>query len=68
MKSTLRKIRQQRGFTQMQLSERSGVPQTTISNIENRGSAPTAVNLLKLAKALGITTDELIGEDERRAL
>lgn len=56
----VRVLRRKMGMTQMQLSIKSGLPQTTISNIENQGTDPTGKTLKKLAIALGVTTDELL--------
>ncbi|MDO4721623.1 MAG: helix-turn-helix transcriptional regulator [Peptostreptococcaceae bacterium] len=64
MRCALKDIRESQGLTQMMLSERSGVPQTTISGIENKGHAPTAKNLRKLALALGVDMEALIGKEE----
>jgi transcriptional regulator with XRE-family HTH domain len=63
----LKRQRVRRGYSQTELAERSGVKQSLISRIEN-GSRdnPSADVLRGLAKALGCTTDYLIGmhEDE----
>ncbi len=62
------KRRQELEFTQVDLEERSRVPQSVISRIE-RGilTSPRADIVRRLAKALGVTADYLIGmydEDE----
>jgi transcriptional regulator with XRE-family HTH domain len=49
-------------MSQTQLSELSGVPQTTISAIEH-GVKTSAINLNKLANALNISMEDLIRED-----
>jgi transcriptional regulator with XRE-family HTH domain len=63
----LKRQRVRRGYSQTELAELSGVKQSLISRIEN-GSRdnPSADVLRGLAKALGCTTDYLIGmhEDE----
>lgn len=50
------------GLSQVQLADRSGVLQTTISAIE-RGVDPTGKTLKKLAIALNITVDDLLQEE-----
>lgn len=45
------------------LSEVSGVPYTCLSNIKNgRNKGMSAKNLIKLARALDVSVDELTGE------
>lgn len=44
------------------LCEKSGVPQTTISGIENKNVMPSLIIAKKLADALGVTTDDLLEE------
>ena len=46
-------LRKQRGFTQRQLSTRSGVQQAEISRIEGGRANPTVSTLSALASALG---------------
>jgi transcriptional regulator with XRE-family HTH domain len=47
------------------LSERSGVPQSTISSIERNGGNPKVETLVALADALGCTIEQLTGEVTR---
>lgn len=49
--------REDKGMSQRQLSELSGVPQKTISRIENGIDVPKIDTLAKLAKALGYTIE-----------
>lgn len=56
------KIRTEKGLTQAQLAEKLNVQQSMISMIENEERNPSVNVLLKLAAALGVTVDELIGE------
>lgn len=51
----VRAARTAAGLTQEQLSERSGLPQSHISKIENRVHSPTSRTLARIAKALGIS-------------
>ena len=56
------KIRTEKGLTQAQLAEKLNVQQSMISMIENEERNPSVDVLLKLAAALGVTVDELIGK------
>lgn len=61
----LREWRERRGLTQTELAERSDVPQSVISSIE-RGVTqhPTVTVLMKLAEALDVRLDDLVGEEQ----
>ena len=55
---------QKKSINQVQLSKKTGIHQTTISNwlIESdRGKLPSLKNLITLAKALNCSLDELAG-------
>jgi transcriptional regulator with XRE-family HTH domain len=60
-------LRTQRRLTQTELAKKAGVDQAIISRLENKLSFNVRSDVLKaLAKALGCTTDYLVGmhEDE----
>jgi transcriptional regulator with XRE-family HTH domain len=58
-------MRAQRRMNQADLSERSGVKQSILSKIETGARPnPTADIVKKLARALGVTTDYLLGVNE----
>lgn len=64
----IRAARTAAGLTQEQLSERSGLPQSHISKIENRVHSPTSQTLTKIAKALGVSPklfDPSMDDDRR---
>lgn len=54
----IRELRQKLGLSQSALADKSGVPQTTISAIVS-GTNLTYETAKKLARALGVSTDEL---------
>ena len=58
----LRELRERAAFSQMELSERSGVSRATIADLElgKRGARPKTRR--KLAKALGVEPWELVGD------
>ena len=53
--------RRARGLTQTQLAEGIGATQKAISYYEATGGNPSADVVTKLSKALGVTTDDLLG-------
>ena len=63
----IKRLREQRRFTQTELAARSGVPQSLISRLEGKTRDNPGADVLRgLAQALGCTTDYLVGmhEDE----
>ena len=52
--------RQERGWSQIQLAEESGVQRSTISNLESGARVPRLDTLLRLSDALGTSLRELI--------
>jgi len=62
----LRELRGRASFSQMELSERSGVSRATIADLElgKRGAQPKTRR--KLAKALGVEPWEVVGEVQGR--
>lgn len=57
----LQNIRKARGLTQVQLAEAAGTTQRAISYYETEAGFPPAPAVIDLAKALQVTTDELLG-------
>ena len=53
-------LRYQRGWSQIELSRRSGVTQATISSLENARRAAYMPTLRKIAQAFGLPTRELL--------
>ena len=61
--------REARGWTEYQLAEKSGLPQSTISSWFRKGMMPTITSLEKICNAFGITISQLFArEDELVAL
>jgi transcriptional regulator with XRE-family HTH domain len=56
----LKRIRQEKGLTQEQLTDLSGFSQQYISGLEQGRRNPTVVTLYELATALGISHVELV--------
>ena len=62
LRERLRALRRVQGLTQQQLQSLSGVPYTTISRIETGVATEiTTSTLTRLAAALGVTNDYLLG-------
>lgn len=57
----LKKYREENGLTQAQLSELAGITTRQIQNYEGGKARPRLDAAEKIAKALNITTDELLG-------
>lgn len=55
----LRKIMYLKNISQMELSDRTGISNVTISNYLNFKATPSFYNADKIAKALGCSTEEL---------
>jgi transcriptional regulator with XRE-family HTH domain len=68
MKVKLKILRIKKGMSIKALAQASGVSEPTIGRIENENAFPHATTLLKLAKALGVSMDELIVETEEDRL
>ncbi len=58
----LREVRTKRLLTQDELSNKAGVSQSTIANIERDNAEPQFRTIRKLAKALDIDPTELLGD------
>jgi len=58
----VKEFRKQKGWTQQKLAEKTGLSFNTITKIEQGiGDSPTLKTLVKLADALGVSIDELVG-------
>ena len=58
--TNLRWVRERRGLTQAQLATLSGVPRSTLANVETGSGNPTLSVLARLASSLRLTVDELL--------
>ena len=56
----LKALRERRGLTQEQLSEKSGVGRSHLARLETGKQDPTLSTLEKLAKALGVKVGRLL--------
>lgn len=61
----IKEHRESLGMTQEQLSEASGVSRGTIVALENgTARATTTKTLLKIARAMGVTVDQIFFEED----
>jgi transcriptional regulator with XRE-family HTH domain len=60
---TIRNIRKSKGYSIMKVKELTGLSKSTISDLENDKSSPTADTLQKIAIALNVSVDEFFKED-----
>jgi len=63
--SRLKEVRELRGWSQQELSKRSGLQVTAISHFENGKRTPSFENLRKLSDALSVASDFLLGREEK---
>lgn len=56
--------RENRGWTEYQLAEHSGLPQSTISSWYRKNMVPTIPSLEKICVAFGITLSQLFAEGD----
>lgn len=59
MKNNLQKIRWEKNLSQKTLSQKSNVPQSVISSVENGLTVPNLITALRLAKALGVSIEDI---------
>ena len=64
----IREIRMAKKMSQVELANILGVTKQSVSNWENDNIQPSIEMLIKLAKALSVSSDYLLGIDERRFL
>lgn len=60
----VRELREARGWTQLQLAERTGVSRKTVNTIESGALNPSTFISLRLARALGETVEQLFWLDD----
>ena len=60
--AVITKYREARGWTEYQLAECSGLPQSTISSWYRKNTVPTVPSLEKICQVFGITLAQLFAE------
>ena len=64
----LKKLRKLQGLTQVQVAERLGLSKAVISAFAGSSRHPSYDILIKMATLYGVTTDYLLGLDNRRLI
>lgn len=62
----IRKNREARGWTEYQLAERAGLPQSTISSWYKKGMTPSVASLEKVCEAFGLTLSQFFADGQER--
>src|SRR3989442_13817882 len=63
--NNVRQLREARRMSQEQMSQLAGIPRPTWSNLESGSSNPTLTVLVKVANALQVPLEELIGPERQ---
>lgn len=56
------------GWNQVEMSKKLGVSKQTVSNWENDNIQPSIEALMRLADLFGVSTDYLLGRDDKRTM
>lgn len=64
----IRELRGSRGISQIQLAGKLGVTKQSVSNWENDNILPSIEMLVKIANFFEVSTDYLLGLDNKRTL
>lgn len=64
---TIFRLLKEKNMTQKEFSEKTGIPQGTISDWKRKQLNPSADKLVVIAKALQVTVDQLLGNEEADA-
>lgn len=62
--NTITSLREAHGWTEYQLAEMAGLPQSTISSWYRKQLVPTVPSLIKICSAFGITLSQLFAEND----
>ncbi len=61
IRQNIQRLRELRNFSQAQVSRMAGIPRPTLANLESGSSNPTIAVLVRIAAALEVSVEELIG-------
>lgn len=65
MKTKLSKILFDKGWTEMELSRRTGIAQSYINRVKNARVMPTVRTALRICRALDVAVEEAFCDEER---
>ena len=61
----IRQLRLEKGYSQKEMAALAGISYTTYSNYENNNREPSMKQIEKIATALNMTTDDLLGHTNK---
>lgn len=59
--NNMKQLREARGLTQQQVAKRANIPRPTWANLESGSANPTLAVLVRVAAALSVSLEELVG-------
>ena len=59
-------LRKERHWSEYRLAKESGISQSTLSNLINRGNNPSVYTLEKISQAFGLTLSQFFQTDEEQ--
>lgn len=65
MNERIKQLRVERGLSQVDFARRLSVSKQSVSNWENDNILPSIEMLLRISRLFSVSTDFLLGEDER---
>lgn len=68
LSENIKRLRQSEGLNQVELSKKLGVTKQCVSNWENDNVVPSIEMLVKIADFFKVTTDYLLGRDEKASI
>jgi transcriptional regulator with XRE-family HTH domain len=64
----LRELREKAGLKKVEVAQKTGLPDSFISNIENKGKKVSSYSLNKLLTAMGYTLEDLADDEKKKSL
>ena len=64
IEKNIQRLIEEKGWTIYRLSKNSGVSLTALYSLGEKKQGPNAETLVKLSKALGVTIDELVKDED----
>ncbi len=68
MKNNLRKLRKEKGLSQIAVQMQTGIEQALISKYENGERVPPTETLMQLADFYGVSMDYIMGRTDRKEI
>ena len=68
MKNNLRKLRKEKGLSQIAVQMQTGIEQALISKYENGERVPPTETLMQLADFYGVRRDYIMGRTDRKEI